>query len=57
MSEHQVEVNRYRFSAERLSKIGSNAYATNQWPLVYLLSDEGKRRAYVGEAAHAVGSV
>jgi len=52
--QHLVEVNRYGFSISRLNDIGENSYATSQWPLVYVLSDEGKRLAYVGETADAV---
>ncbi|MBO1114148.1 DNA/RNA helicase domain-containing protein [Bordetella petrii] len=46
---HLVEVNRYRFSAETLTEIETNAYAANNWPLVYILSDGRTRCAYVGE--------
>lgn len=46
---HLVEVNRYRFSAETLTEIETNAYAANNWPLVYILSDGTTRFAYVGE--------
>src|SRR5690606_35317703 len=53
-AQHLVEVNRYGFSVGKLNEIGSNSYAVNQWPLVYVLSDEGKRLAYVGETADAV---
>ncbi|OAD17882.1 DNA/RNA helicase domain-containing protein [Achromobacter insolitus] len=46
---HLVEVNRYRFSVETLTEIETNAYAANNWPLVYILSDGTTRCAYVGE--------
>lgn len=46
---HLVEVNRYRFSAEALNEIQTDAYAANNWPLVYILSDGATRQAYVGE--------
>lgn len=46
---HLVEVNRYRFSEETLTEIETNAYAANNWPLVYILSDGTTRCAYVGE--------
>src|SRR5690606_36448506 len=46
---HLVEVNRYRFSAEALTEIQTDAYAANNWPLVYILSDGATRQAYVGE--------
>lgn len=49
-----VEVNEYRFSQESLSEIRSNAYASSNWPLVYILSDRSTRRAYVGETTSAL---
>lgn len=51
---HAVEVNRYEFSAETLAGIKSNAYASGNWPLVYVLSDSTSRRAYVGETTNAL---
>ena len=47
--EHLVEVNRYTFSLETMEGIRSNAYASNYWPLVYVLSDGTKEQAYIGE--------
>jgi hypothetical protein len=44
-----VEVSRYNFSADTLGDISNNAYASNHWPLVYILSGGIKKRAYVGE--------
>ena len=49
-----VEVNRYRFSAEALADIQADAYAANNWPLVYILSDGSTRRAYIGETTDTV---
>lgn len=49
-----VEVNRYQFCAETLTEIQSDAYAANNWPLVYILSDGATRRAYVGESTDTV---
>lgn len=51
---HVIEVNRYAFTDQQLKDIRANAYAQNYWPLVYVLSDDGKRLAYVGETADAV---
>jgi DUF2075 family protein len=51
---HLVEVNRYRFSAEALTEIESDAYAADNWPLVYILSDRRTRRAYVGETTDTI---
>lgn len=49
-----VEVNRYRFTAEALTEIETDAYAANNWPLVYILSDRASRRAYIGETTDAI---
>jgi len=49
-----VEVNRYRFSAEALTEIEANAYAANNWPLVYILSDGIAGRAYIGETTDTI---
>ena len=51
---HLVEVNRYRFSTETLAEIESDAYAANNWPLVYILSDRNTRRAYIGETTDTI---
>lgn len=46
-----VEVKRYPFSREALNDLRENAFATSNWPLVYILSDEKQLRAYIGETA------
>lgn len=51
---HLVEVNRYRFSPEALTEIETDAYAANNWPLVYILSDEKTCLAYVGETTDTI---
>jgi len=33
---HLVEVNQYGFSPDTLDGIKANAYASNNWPLVYI---------------------
>ncbi|MBV2182115.1 MAG: DUF2075 domain-containing protein [Castellaniella sp.] len=50
---HLVEVKRYPFSAASLTEIQADAYAANNWPLVYILSDRRSCRAYVGETTDA----
>ncbi len=58
MSEpHLIEINRHIFSKDQLDEIQANAFAQNCWPLVYVLSDNNRRRAYVGETADAVNRV
>lgn len=52
--QHRVEVNRYPFSQQALEELRDNAYASGSWPLVYVLSDEGRKQAYVGETTDAL---
>lgn len=47
--EPMVEVQHYPFSREALSDLRDNAFASGNWPLVYVLSDEKHLRAYIGE--------
>ncbi len=47
--QHLVEVSQYNFSKESLDAIRTNAYASDQWPLVYVLSDGKEKSAYIGE--------
>ena len=49
-----VEIHRYPFSRDALSDLRNNAFAAGSWPLVYLLSDEEHRRAYIGETTDAL---
>ena len=44
-----VEIQRYPFSRDALNDLRDNAFAGGNWPLVYVLSDENHRRAYIGE--------
>lgn len=52
--QHLVEVNRYTFFPEVLEELRDNAYASGNWPLVYVLSDEIRQQAYIGETTDAV---
>lgn len=45
----RVDVQRYSFSKAALESLRDNAFAAGNWPLVYILSDESRLRAYVGE--------
>ncbi|TGG93588.1 DUF2075 domain-containing protein [Natronospirillum operosum] len=47
--QRHVEVRRYPFSRQSLDLISDDHYASNQWPLVYILSDDASKRAYIGE--------
>ncbi len=47
-----VDVQRYTFSRQALEQdIRGNRYAADAWPLVYILSDEARKQAYIGETA------
>jgi len=52
--QHLVEVNQYVFSRGGLGDLRQNAYASGHWPLVYILSDGGRKKAYVGETTDAL---
>jgi DUF2075 family protein/predicted GIY-YIG superfamily endonuclease len=45
----KIEIQHYPFSREALDDLRDNAFASGSWPLVYVLSDEKHRRAYIGE--------
>ena len=49
-----VDIKRYAFAGKSLSELRSNAFAVGGWPLVYVLSDEKKLCAYVGETTDAL---
>jgi len=51
--QHLVEVNKYEFSFSKIEEISNNTFVVNHWPLVYLLSNEGKKTAYIGETTDA----
>lgn len=44
-----IEIKKYNFNQQSLSKIKENHYAKGLWPLVYILSNENMLEAYVGE--------
>lgn len=48
------QLNRYDFTKEALGDIASQGRSANNWPLVYILSDESTRVAYVGETLDTV---
>ncbi len=49
-----VEINRYKFSKADINVIRENSYAENNWPVVYVLSNERKQTAYIGETVNTV---
>jgi DUF2075 family protein/predicted GIY-YIG superfamily endonuclease len=44
-----IEIKKYNFNQQSLTKIKDNHYAKGLWPLVYILSNESMFEAYVGE--------
>ncbi len=49
-----VELRKYKFDKQRISEIANNHYVQGSWPVVYVISHEGKRLAYIGETADAI---
>ena len=45
----ELKIDHYNFENEIFEKLNSNRFARNQWPVVYILSDDTTRLAYVGE--------
>jgi uncharacterized protein len=55
MSEkHLLEIKSHTFSAELIDEIKDNNFVKGCWPLVYILSDDNLRQAYVGETTDAL---
>ncbi len=48
------QLNRYPFSKEFLADIVLQERGGNNWPLVYILSDEKSKKAYIGETLDTV---
>jgi len=48
-----IELIRYPFSKESLSEVHENRWVKNQWPLVYIIQNDSKKIAYVGESTNA----
>ncbi len=48
---HPLEISRFDFKKDALEQIRSNRLTQAHWPLVYVLSNSHKGRAYVGETA------
>ena len=47
--ENDFIVNRYDFDSNLFDEFHTNHYLKDLWPIVYILSDEGIKEAYVGE--------
>ncbi|MEX0740807.1 MAG: DNA/RNA helicase domain-containing protein [Pseudohongiella sp.] len=51
---HPIEISRYSFRKEALEQLDAKGLTQASWPLVYVLSNADKGRAYVGETADTV---
>lgn len=48
------EIRKHKFSSDLLTEINTNHFVDGLWPLVYILSDEETKMAYVGETTDAI---
>lgn len=53
MIQTQVKINHYDFENSLFEDLGTNHFAKDLWPLVYILSDGDTKTAYVGETTDA----
>lgn len=49
-----LEISEYDFNQKGLEYIRDNKYVKNYWPLTYIISDDKKGEAYVGESTNAL---
>ncbi len=49
-----VSIQHYHFEPRLFEELNQNRYAKDLWPLVYILSDEENKLAYVGETTNAL---
>jgi DUF2075 family protein/SOS-response transcriptional repressor LexA len=47
-----IDISEFRFSKEAIPTISENIWVKNQWPLVYFIRNEKKKKAYVGESTN-----
>lgn len=45
----EFEIRKYQFTSDVFEEFANNHYANDLWPLVYILSDEDVKLAYIGE--------
>lgn len=53
MIQTQVKINHYDFENSLFEDFSTNHFAKDLWPLVYILSDDDSKTAYVGETTDA----
>jgi len=54
ITKNAFEIKKYEFNADLLYSINSNHYVNGLWPLVYIISNESTKEAYVGETTDAI---
>src|SRR5690606_9573395 len=52
-----IDLNKYPFSQNALSEIAQNKWVKSQWPLVYLIKNDKRKLAYVGETTNAFNRI
>jgi DUF2075 family protein len=52
-----IDLNQYPFSKNALSEIAENKWVKSQWPLVYLIKNDKRKLAYVGETTNAFNRI
>ena len=53
MNHPQVQINHYGFEDSLFDNFKTNHFAKDLWPLVYILSDDDTKTAYIGETTDA----
>ena len=49
-----LSIFKYKFNRESIRYIEDNLWVKNLWPLVYIISDDNLKEAYVGESTNAI---
>ncbi len=50
-------ISKFKFNKDSIKSIEDNLWVKNLWPLVYIISDENLKEAYVGESANAISRI
>lgn len=49
-----LQINKYSFSKAGSEEFALNSYMKNSWPVVYVIKDDQKKEAYIGESTNAI---
>ena len=52
-----IDLTKYPFNKNAFSTISENRWVKNQWPLVYIIKNDKKKIAYVGETTNAASRI